>query len=138
MRSFPRKDPALSAGSASRPPLRVRVPLTRQAILIHHLLVQNPDNIPQGADPVDRTLFLRRITEEALSMTRCVCVHWRDVGVNRSKRLFVSWHASSGELTPGFCVRFGTPKRSSVCVGNACTSEYSYSPRGSTVQSLKP
>lgn len=41
-----------------------------QANLIHRLLVRNPDDIPQAGDPVDRTLFLRRVTEEALAVTR--------------------------------------------------------------------
>lgn len=42
-----------------------------QANVIHRLLVRDPDTIPQGGDGVDRTLFLRKVTEEALRLTRC-------------------------------------------------------------------
>ncbi len=50
-----------------------------QAIVIHRLLVRDPDSIPQGGDGVDRTLFLRRMTEEALRVTRCgVQIHTRE------------------------------------------------------------
>ncbi|CAM9973532.1 unnamed protein product, partial [Ectocarpus fasciculatus] len=37
-----------------------------QANVIHHLVVRDPDGIPHGEDGVDRTLFLRKVTEEAL------------------------------------------------------------------------
>ena len=42
-----------------------------QAIVIHRALARYPDDIPQGGDGVERTLFLRRVTEEALRVTRC-------------------------------------------------------------------
>ena len=38
--------------------------------MIHRLLARDPDSIPQGADGVERTLFLRKVTEEALRVTR--------------------------------------------------------------------
>ncbi|CAB1114740.1 unnamed protein product [Ectocarpus sp. CCAP 1310/34] len=41
-----------------------------QANVIHHLVVRDPDGIPHGEDGVDRTLFLREVTEEALRVTR--------------------------------------------------------------------
>lgn len=46
-----------------------------QANVIHHLLAGDPDSIPQGGDPVDRTLFLRKVTEEALRVTRYDLLH---------------------------------------------------------------
>lgn len=46
-----------------------------QANVIHHLVVRDPDGIPHGEDGVERTLFLRKITEEALRVTRCGCRH---------------------------------------------------------------
>ncbi|CAM9150081.1 unnamed protein product [Laminaria digitata] len=41
-----------------------------QANVIHRALAGDPDGIPQGGDGVERTLFLRRVTEEALRVTR--------------------------------------------------------------------
>lgn len=42
-----------------------------KANVIHCALARDPDGIPQGGDGVERTLFLRRVTEEALRVTRC-------------------------------------------------------------------
>lgn len=44
----------------------------KQAHVIHGMLARDPDSIPQGGDGVDRTLFLRKVTEEALLVTRRV------------------------------------------------------------------
>ncbi|CAM9093329.1 unnamed protein product [Ectocarpus sp. 6 AP-2014] len=41
-----------------------------QANVIQHLVVRDPDGIPHGEDGVERTLFLRKVTEEALRVTR--------------------------------------------------------------------
>eukprot|EP00752_Nemacystus_decipiens_P014937 g13296.t2 len=41
-----------------------------QANVIHRRLVRDPDSIPQGGDGVNRTFFLRKVTEEALRVTR--------------------------------------------------------------------